>query len=99
MDQTDIANSLNPVFNIYISYVMMRKCWEMPPDDRPSFKELYRDTSEYIEHIAGYLGLGYSPFSRMGMFSSTTELEAKQMEKEEEVESEVTIRVIPASVL
>ena len=32
-------------------------------DDRPPFMELYRSTSKYIEHIAGYLELGYNPFA------------------------------------
>ena len=60
----------------------------MPPDNRPSFKELHKNTSEYIEHIAGYLGLGYNPFAGMRMFRSTIKLQDKQMEEEE---------VIPAS--
>ena len=42
---------------------MMRKCWEKAPNDRPTFKELYSSISKYIEHIAGYLDMGFNPFS------------------------------------
>ena len=42
---------------------MMKKCWEMEPDKRPSFKELHTLTSNYIEQIAGYLDLGFNPFA------------------------------------
>ena len=31
--------------------------------DRPSFKELQTIVSRYIEQIAGYLELGFNPFS------------------------------------
>ena len=41
----------------------MRKCWEILPENRPSFNELYRITSTYIERMAGYLELGFNPFS------------------------------------
>ena len=41
----------------------MRKCWEKAPNDRPTFKELYSSISKYIEHIAGYLDMGFNPFS------------------------------------
>ena len=44
------------------SYAMMSKCWETSPDDRPTFKELNKNTSKYIEHIAGYLEMGFNPF-------------------------------------
>ena len=43
---------------------MMKKCWEMEPDNRPSFKELHTVTSQYIEQIAGYLDLGFNPFAK-----------------------------------
>ena len=45
------------------SYAMMKKCWETVPDDRPTFKELRKNTSKYIEHIAGYLEMGFNPFA------------------------------------
>ena len=44
-------------------YAIMKKCWEMEPDNRPSFKELHTTTSQYIEQIAGYLDLGFNPFT------------------------------------
>ena len=65
---------------------MMRKCWEMKLDDRPSFMELYKSTSKYIEHIAGYLELGYNPFTGI---IPTTELKDDQS-KEEDIEAEMT---------
>ena len=42
---------------------MMRKCWEMDPNNRPLFKDLHTITSQYIEHIAGYLELEFNPFT------------------------------------
>ena len=75
--------------------MVMRNCWEMSPNDRPSFKELHKATSEYIEHIAGYLGLGYNPFAGVRMLRSTIKLDNKQRE-EEAAESEVNIQVIPS---
>ena len=41
---------------------MMTKCWEVDPQNRPSFKELHSNISKYIERIAGYLELGFNPF-------------------------------------
>ena len=72
----------------YASYVMMRKCWEMAASDRPTFKELYSNISKYIERIAGYLDLGFNPFTSK-----------KQVDDDEErgFDSPVTIQVIPAS--
>lgn len=68
----------------------MRKCWELSPNDRPLFEELYKNTSKYIEHMAGYLELGFNPFARV---SSSVD----QKQTEGEVESEVAINVIPPS--
>ena len=45
------------------SYAMMRRCWELAPEDRPTFKEVYTNISSYIEHMAGYLEMGFNPFS------------------------------------
>ena len=70
---------------------MMRKCWEMSASDRPTFKELYSNTSKYIERIAGYLDLGFNPF---------TAVESKKRvdnDEERDFDSPVTIQVIPAS--
>ena len=64
------------------SYEMMKKCWEMAPDDRPAFKQLNKNTSIYIERIAGYLELGFNPFAGMEDISGEEE---KQMEDEEGV--------------
>ena len=38
----------------------MLKCWEAVPDDRPTFKQLYKEISTYTESTAGYLKLEYS---------------------------------------
>lgn len=62
----------------------------MSASDRPTFKELYLNTSKYIERIAGYLDLGFNPF---------TGVKSKQVDYNEErgFDSPVTIQVIPAS--
>ena len=46
-----------------VRYGIMRKCWEMSPEDRPSFKELTKTISKYIERVAGYLEIGFNPFT------------------------------------
>ena len=43
--------------------MMMLQCWELAPDKRPSFKTLYTNTSIFIEGLAGYLEMGFNPFS------------------------------------
>ena len=63
----------------------MMKCWEMMPEDRPSFKELHVITSKYIERIAGYLEMGFNPFTGMG-FTVVEEVQSSldKVNKEEE---------------
>ena len=88
-NQTHAQGMIDGYFCFETSYAMMRKCWVMSPDDRPTFKELYSNTSKYIERIAGYLDLGYNPF---------TGVETKKWaEDEEEFEPAVAIQVTPAS--
>ena len=43
--------------------MMMLQCWELVPDKRPSFKTLYKYTSNVVEGLAGYLEMGFNPFS------------------------------------
>ena len=62
---------------------MMKKCWEMVPEDRPSFKKLYKSTSKYIERTTGYLEVGYNPFSVEKGKSTAEEKENEKSEKEE----------------
>ena len=52
----------------------------MAPDDRPAFKQLNKNTSIYIERIAGYLELGFNPFAGV---EDVSRVEEKQMEDEE----------------
>ena len=42
---------------------MMLTCWEAVPDERPSFKTLYNNASKIIGGIAGYLEIGFNPFT------------------------------------
>ena len=75
--------------------MMMLQCWESIPDKRPSFKTLYTDTSKLIEGIAGYLEIGFNPFTAGGEEESTNERGDREKEGEE---SHVIVQVIPASV-
>ena len=59
---------------------MMKKCWEVVPDERPDFKQLHKNTSTYIERIAGYLELGFNPFAGM---EDVSRVEEKKTEDEE----------------
>ena len=60
----------------------------MSPNDRPHFEKLYKNTSKYVEGIAGYLELGFNPFERI----------SDEKQTEGEAESEVTINVTQPSV-
>ena len=44
----------------------MIQCWQMAPEDRPTFKELYSSVSQSIERDAGYLQFGFNPFTGGG---------------------------------
>ena len=64
----------------FCSYKMMLQCWETMPDERPFFKILYKNTSKYIEGIAGYLEIGFNPFAGhdltgAGEMGSTVEMQ------------------------
>ena len=45
------------------SYEMMMQCWKMSAEDRPTFKEICSSVSKFIERIAGYLEIGFNPFT------------------------------------
>ena len=64
---------------------MMRKCWEISPDDRPTFNELYTNTSKYIEHIAGYLEMGFNPFAVEEKYVSEVAIQVIQASVQNEV--------------
>ena len=70
---------------------MMLQCWESMPENRPSFKTLYTDTSKFIEGIAGYLEIGFNPFSGQRVY------EISNTEKKDELELPVAVQVIPPS--
>ena len=56
----------------------------MVPEDRPTFQELYLNISSFIESMAGYLQVGYNPFTVGGRKRDGDE--AEKEEGEEEVE-------------
>ena len=60
----------------------MMKCWETALEDRPSFKELHKATSKYTEHIAGYLEIGYNPFTGIERVKTIKNNEPKDEEDE-----------------
>ena len=63
----------------------MIKCWEYEPGYRPSFQELHKSTSRYVERIAGYLEMSF--YSTEGKESNAT----KEKEDREEEEEDNTI--------
>ena len=81
------------------SYTMMRKCWEMDPKDRPTFKELHTNTSQYMERIAGYLEIQFNPFAGRGTVQSPVVDERETEEEKGGFDAEVKIKVTPASVI
>ena len=39
------------------------QCWQMESKDRPIFREIHRTILNFIECDAGYLQLGFNPFT------------------------------------
>ena len=58
----------------------------MVPGDRPTFTELCLKLSSLIEHIAGYLQMGYNPFIVGGGKGREEEEEEEKVNEEEEKE-------------
>lgn len=70
--------------------MMMLQCWEFVPDKRPSFKTLYKHTSNFVEGLAGYLEMGFNPFavvtaSEPGKGTTIAKNEDKNIDEEVEV--------------
>ena len=59
----------------------MKACWEMAPEERPTFKQLYLKISKFIEHMADYMQMGYNPFT-------VERIEGKEEEEEDDEEKE-----------
>ena len=79
---------------------MMLQCWELAPDKRPSFKTLYKNTSKFVEGLAGYLEIGFNPFeagtpSEPGKQEATTK---RTEDEREEMQTAITVQAIPPSV-
>ena len=68
------------------SFRLMSQCWEKVPENRPTFKKLYSNISKFIERIAGYLDMGFNPFTGGGteegedMSKDEMELKANEIE-------------------
>ena len=63
----------------------MRNCWEMAPEERPTFRRLCLSISKFIEHMADYMQMEYNPFT-VGRVEEEEEQESGEEKKEEEEE-------------
>ena len=61
---------------------VMILCWKMSPEDRPTFKEICCSVSKFIERIAGYLEIGFNPFTGGGAVEGGGEEEGENEEGE-----------------
>ena len=75
----------------------MMNCWAATPDNRPSFKELYKDISRYTECIAGYLELEYNPSGGVEGAEVTIK-ESEPKNEADKIQSAVSIQVHPPPV-
>ena len=64
------------------------QCWKMSPEDRPTFKEIYSSVSKFIEHVAGYLEIGFNPFTAGGAVEGGGEGEEEEGEGEDKIDEE-----------
>ena len=71
---------------------MMKSCWEIVPNDRPSFKALHMNTSKYTERIAGYVDMNYNPFAGRNVKKE------KRGDTNEYGFESVSLKVVPPSV-
>ena len=82
------------------------RCWKMSPEDRPTFKEICCSVSKFIERIAGYLEIGFNPFTGGGAVEGGGEEEGEneegegkdKIETEKGDEASVTIKATVPSV-
>ena len=78
------------IFASLHSFGLMSQCWEKVPENRPTFKELYSNISKFIERIAGYLDMGFNPFTGRGT-EEGEDVSKDEMElAENEIESTAT---------
>ena len=81
----NILSSFN--FHTVFGYSIMMKCWIKAQEDRPSFNELYCTVSQCVESLAGYMLLGFNPFTgNVGELEE--EGEGKVLEEEEDEQEE-----------
>ena len=59
------SNTCHLLFQ-HCSYEIMMQCWKMSPEDRPTFEEICSSVSKIIERVAGYLEIGFNPFTGGG---------------------------------
>ena len=60
----------------------------MSPEDRPTFKEICSGVSKFIERVAGYLEIGFNPFTGGGAVEGGGGGEKEEGEGEDEMEAE-----------
>ena len=87
---SNILSFLTPVISCVNthSYEIMMQCWKMSPEDRPTFKEIYSSVSKFIERVAGYLEIGFNPFTGGGAVEGGREGEEEEGEGEDKIEAE-----------
>ena len=72
----------------------MAKCWQTVPENRPTFKEISSIILQFIEHIAGYLQIGFSPFTEedevKGVEMTRKDLKIEKREEEDKTSSTVS---------
>ena len=73
---------------------MMIKCWELKPEERPSFQELHDNTSSYAKKIAGHIEMTYNPFE--GADGNTLQ-EKEEEEVRDMSDPEIAIQVYSSS--
>ena len=88
LNQSTLSSLEIVASSFILSYHIMRQCWQTVPEDRPKFSELYVIISKFIEHIAGYLQVGYNPFKQVGKKKAVEEGESEEDEQEEEDEKD-----------
>ena len=65
-------------------YALMMKCWQYKREERPTFTEIYANTSSYVEGFSDYLEMKCNPFHGLQGQGGSSASQDRAAEQEDE---------------